>query len=757
MLSLVAASLFLTARPPLIGGIPHLDYALACRATGHLNATIDVVDELVVKPVALTDFDLTGPTKDKSQKLRTDGDGKINIDLDPGSYTLAISKPLAFKGKQYTWSKTFDITDGQTYNLQLTQSDATVAEAAPVREISDAAKLYRLYAHSVVTVESDAAQGSGFLVDATGLILTNYHVIKASTAFAVKFGPGERYDAEVIATDPVADVAVLRVSPDACKGRTPVPVLAPGESLGVEGENVIAIGSPLNQEQALTQGIISKVDPDALISDVNINHGNSGGPLLNMAGVAIGLTTFADPATQGGPGISGIVSIHKAEKALEDARSAEPKSIPPSAEKLPDVCPVDIPEDMVEQIGSKIRRTDPYFKYPKNFRTYIETPFDVHANDLEFQKAWDRNISRRYKGKMPADQKQEHGPSAFWLKYVGRANLPLVTVKVLPWPQEKSSSIWTRVLISPYIKPNLELRDDFAKMLLIRDGKEVVPIQRNRIRDTMIYDGYNVQIADTAMAGFYSYDPRAFEPSGNLEMRIWKNDRQDFTSIKIDKRFQERLWDEFKGWAQLAQGTPGLVLRDTPPEDQPVARAQKPASTAGQPATLPQPATSAQNVPAVASTPAAAAASTPKPNPTRKPAPSPTPAPTPAPVPTTPAPTPTPTPAPTPAPTPTPTPKPTPTPPTPTPVLAPLQGALDGLDPDTTAIEARIKAVTTAVGTVKPWDVIVAIQTDPKATFAYVDSWATLHDLLVKAGVRGEVVVKLRRGENVVTSKAVAK
>jgi len=91
----------------------------------------------------------------------------------------------------------------------------------------------------------------------------------------------------------------------------------------------------------------------------------------------------------------------------------------------------------------------------------------------------------------------------------------------------------------------------------VRNGVEVVPVDRYRVRDTAVYADYNVEIQDTAIAGFYSYDPMTFAPGASLELHVWKNDRSDFTTIKFDKDFQDRIWQMFKGWADLAKVSKG--------------------------------------------------------------------------------------------------------------------------------------------------------------------------------------------------------
>ncbi len=149
--------------------------------------------------------------------------------------------------------------------------------------------------------------GSGFIVDPSGLILTNAHVVFGRTAIGVTLDNGSSVPARVVGADPIFDIAVLRIPPPSDGA---LPTLALGDSDAVRvGEDVLAIGNPLGLDQTLTRGIVSALNrllPDVSLSllepliqtDAPINLGNSGGPLLNRCGEVIGITSAVIPEAQ---------------------------------------------------------------------------------------------------------------------------------------------------------------------------------------------------------------------------------------------------------------------------------------------------------------------------------------------------------------------------------------------------------------------------------------------------------------------------
>ncbi len=140
------------------------------------------------------------------------------------------------------------------------------------------------------------SQGSGFLLSADGYVLTNNHVIADADKIVVELVDGRTMDAQVVGTDPESDVAVIRIPAD---GLTPV-ALGNSDALEV-GEWVLAVGNPLGLSHTVTAGIVSATHrrgfnvttyENFIQTDAAVNMGNSGGPLVNLNGEAVGMNTF---------------------------------------------------------------------------------------------------------------------------------------------------------------------------------------------------------------------------------------------------------------------------------------------------------------------------------------------------------------------------------------------------------------------------------------------------------------------------------
>ena len=174
---------------------------------------------------------------------------------------------------------------------------------------------------SMRALEIPAGTGTGFLWDAQGHVVTNYHVVDSGRAqgrYSVTLHSQKTYDAELLGGDPNKDVAVLKLI--GCdEPLTPLPLLPPEVKLAV-GQTAIAIGNPFGLDHTLTTGVISALGRevqgyggvtirDMIQTDASINPGNSGGPLLDSGGFLIGMNTMIFSKTGSSAGIGFAVPV----------------------------------------------------------------------------------------------------------------------------------------------------------------------------------------------------------------------------------------------------------------------------------------------------------------------------------------------------------------------------------------------------------------------------------------------------------------
>jgi S1-C subfamily serine protease len=180
-------------------------------------------------------------------------------------------------------------------NVNKTEESIEI-EPVGALKIDEGSNLIKRCIESTVTVVTKDGFGSGVVISSDGKILTNSHVVEGSAYVEVVFSNGLRIDAEVIRSDSYFDVALLEIASG--KGFKPLP-LAVGENKNYDiGDDVMAIGTPISLDlgQTVSRGIVSgnRSHEDRLFiqTDVSVNAGNSGGPLINKEGKVIGLVTL---------------------------------------------------------------------------------------------------------------------------------------------------------------------------------------------------------------------------------------------------------------------------------------------------------------------------------------------------------------------------------------------------------------------------------------------------------------------------------
>jgi S1-C subfamily serine protease len=258
--------------------------------------------------------------------------------LRPAIFTLLIAGAFFYFT---TWRSNSSLSNALHQGDWLGHPDHVEITEAAGNESLDAEEqnnilVYRKNIPSVVNVTSrtttfdffyglvpQEGQGSGFVIDKDGHILTNYHVVADARQVEVTLHNRKKYKATVVGTDPAHDLAVIQIkAPDLIPA-----VLGDSRNLQV-GQKVYAIGNPFGLAGTMTRGIVSSIRPvrepngatidEAIQTDAAINPGNSGGPLMNWHGEVIGINTMILSSVGQNSGVGFAIPINTAKAVLND-------------------------------------------------------------------------------------------------------------------------------------------------------------------------------------------------------------------------------------------------------------------------------------------------------------------------------------------------------------------------------------------------------------------------------------------------------
>ena len=259
-----------------------------------MKTTLFILWAALATSARAEDVMLKGGAKIQAPILKQANDA-IVLDLGYDVLRIPQSEILATYADEVLGSTVPDNTN-QLYNVQV-PGRITTSEAA------------KLYAPSVVLVKTAGGLGSGFFINKEGYLITNFHVIAGEKKISVTQFLQENKilrrvvhkEVEIIATAPFHDLVVLKLK-NLDTQITPV-VFAPEEKLNI-GETIFAIGNPLGLERTVTEGVLSQTHRNFggilyLQVDAPVNPGNSGGPLFNARGQAIGVINMGVPTMEG--------------------------------------------------------------------------------------------------------------------------------------------------------------------------------------------------------------------------------------------------------------------------------------------------------------------------------------------------------------------------------------------------------------------------------------------------------------------------
>ena len=442
---------------------------------------------------------------------------------------------------------------------------------------------------AVFRVNGRSGTGSGFLVTSSGLIVTNSHVIGGAFEVTVTVAEGLRVPAFVVEDDAVADISVLAVNPKAVENIPPLKFKqsSDAEPVAEVGDRAYAIGFPLSQDRVITSGIVSRVEPQALIIDVNINPGNSGGPLLNTDSQVIGINTFADFRNTGGAGIGGTVTTIAAEAALKRAIETDFES--PEFTRLPTVPKDDFPNQPRGWVADQDFDANHYqlswkcsttTKKRRNRRRQgplrpavatIATPISAyrpqHARAKELKERRERREQRVAKNRKKRGEAttRRAAPDPFaglkwdWKKYITSDRDPTVGLVLVPRLDPTAGSVAATLLIGTPTTA-WEWRSDLDDAKFLR-GDEELPVYL-LVVSPLPWTQYNgAPIVDSASYIYMSIPSSHFElpPPGQRppQLRITIDDLKGSPtacSYVFSPRAVERIWLDFEPYRDHLEG-----------------------------------------------------------------------------------------------------------------------------------------------------------------------------------------------------------
>jgi hypothetical protein len=401
--------------------------------------------------------------------------------------------------------------------LGLLFAPCAVAQPTVERVAYNYTAMYNALNPSIVKIHSDFGSGSGFIVTPEGMIATNHHVVRNARYLAAEFADGRKVVADIVVLDAKHDLALLKVNRAVLNGAPPLPLLAADKDDSVvAGVPVVAFGSPLSQTFLMTQGIISKVERAVLLGDFLIQPGNSGGPLVTLAGEVIGVNTFAEG------GISGAVRVTVLRDVLARPDVAGYAGPEPDAGLLPTAPRERFPADALkERIVAEALDASVYRLDGGKFTLTAITPVLIGKLQVQqdLQQAANRYSRRAKKIK---DEKYDPVDEPFydWMRNATSLMDAVVTIEVKPDFGQTKGSAWLSALSAfsagvskTYVAPpaqTMEFKSEFQELRLYKDNQLVRPITPGRRITEESIDNPFLTFVDEAYSGWYVYEASVF-------------------------------------------------------------------------------------------------------------------------------------------------------------------------------------------------------------------------------------------------------
>jgi S1-C subfamily serine protease len=473
------------------------------------------------------------PATRTPRRIVTAPDGTAVVRLPPGNYTVESDEPVSFNGKGYQWTQTVDITAGGDVVLELNANNAEVG-AAPATSSSDASKenasplLLPQWHDSVVAVWTPESRASGFIVDASGLVVTSQRAIGGASAVDVQLTPSVKVAARVLVADRVRDVAVLWIDPAIAASVRPLPLGCANGSRPplADRQRIATIGAPLRGPKEMSLGHVVRVEPHAIAADFRLAPGSTGGPVFDTGGSLVGLSSIANDQDERRNRDARVVPVDEACEVVGSAEKAMQTATRPAATLLPVEPLRPFPADaLAAEEKRRAGSSSPYQMSSSDFDIAFLTPVLVSAQQHNTQRV--------------------NTPKDFgaWSDYFADVP-PVLVIRVTPklaesfWTTVARGAAYTQGVALPPIK---HFKPGFSRMRVYCGDVEVTPIHpftlEQRVSDT-----------DAMREGLYVFDPDALGPQCKaVKIVVYsEKDPQKQDSRVVDPHMLEQIRQDFE-------------------------------------------------------------------------------------------------------------------------------------------------------------------------------------------------------------------
>ncbi|HTL94978.1 MAG TPA: trypsin-like peptidase domain-containing protein [Gemmatimonadaceae bacterium] len=552
--------------------------------------------DLAVRPVPQMDLLIIGPHGDTA-RTSTDLDGSADGSFKEGVYRIESARSVTIGNARYRWAlyQTFSkdmrpieltqrnaIIDtvavgaappaaatptGATAGASTTPPSADSAQPANSAGPTDSAaspktpakavrhenverEIFAKYKSGVFTVFG-TGRGTGFLVDSTGLVVTNAHLIKGADEVRVQIDSATKVYAKPLVSDDDKDVAVLAINMSHCGACAVLPLFDSSKSTApVAGDRVLALGSPLNRLSVLSIGIVSSADDHAIVSDAGVNWLNTGGPLINLDGYVIALNSTRESQlalsdVSAGPRVASSTPVSSVVDALQRARTALPSlgAAAPTDSLLPVLPPDPFPKAPIDAVSALPRLDlDVYRTGGGPFRVLVMTPQVMAWRQVQADKAL---AARKHDDPRKAAQWRRIDPIEGWRDWRDYLDDRRAVVIVNAMPEAAAFPFYEADKLQNFDGGN------FKSMVITRDGVPIVPVEKVRIPAVLNVDEMRATGRQVPMQGIYVYRIRDFAPravgtTATYAVRIVDAAQPDKpVSIPIQPAMIEQLWKDF--------------------------------------------------------------------------------------------------------------------------------------------------------------------------------------------------------------------